>query len=167
METSRFAEDFAGWGFDWIDIPGLIAGATEVFEYPMVDREPVESWTDGPVTLIGDAAHATYPVGSSGASQAILDARLLGAAIRDLDAGQAAALRYEEQVRPMANQVTLANRGNRGPDAIMQMAEDRCAGDFALLDEVLPMEERAAHAAGFKKLAGIGVAETNARRAIL
>ena len=167
VETSRFAEDFAGWGFDWIDIPGLISGATEVFEYPMVDREPVESWTDGRVTLIGDAAHATYPVGSSGASQAILDARLLGAAIRDLGAGQAAALRYEEQVRPMANQVTLANRGNGGPDAIMQMAEDRCAGDFARLDEVLPMEERAAHAAGFKKLAGIGVAETNARGAIL
>ena len=76
VTVDRFAAAFADWNFGWIDVPGLIAEAQEVFEYPMVDREPVECWTDGRVTLIGDAAHATYPVGSSGASQAILDTRI-------------------------------------------------------------------------------------------
>jgi hypothetical protein len=73
----------------------------------------------------------------------------------------AAALAYEARVRPQANRVTLANRGNGGPDAIMQMAEDRCAGDFSTLDEALPLAERAAHAAAFKKLAGLSVEATN------
>ena len=133
----------------------------------MVDREPVESWTDGNVTLIGDAAHATYPVGSSGASQAIVDARILGAEIRTHGPGADAAHAYEARVRPMANKVTLANRGTGGPDAIMQLAEDRCAGDFSRLDAALPMAERAAHAAAFKKIAGLSVEETNRTNGLL
>ncbi len=167
VDAARFADDFADWDFGWINIPELIANANEVFEYPMVDREPVESWTDGAATLIGDAAHATYPVGSSGASQAIIDARLLGAAIKDHGTGHKAAKTYEDQVRPMANAITLANRGNGGPDAIMQMAEDRCAGDFTRLDEVLPMQERRDHADGFKKLARIRVEDTNTQAPII
>ncbi|SMP20503.1 flavin-dependent oxidoreductase [Shimia sagamensis] len=167
VDAARFADDFTNWDFGWINIPELIANANEVFEYPMVDREPVESWTDGAVTLIGDAAHATYPVGSSGASQAIIDARLLGAAIKAHGTGHTAAKTYENQVRPMANAITLANRGNGGPDAIMQMAEDRCAGDFTRLDEVLPMQERRDHADGFKKLARIRVEDTNTQAPII
>ena len=167
VSAERFAADFATWDFGWIDVPALIAGADAVYEYPMVDREPVESWSDGATTLIGDAAHATYPVGSSGASQAILDARVLGAALRDHGVGAAAAQVYEEAIRPMANKVTLANRGKGGPDAIMQMAEDRCDGDFTRLETALPMEERAAHAATFKKLAGLSVEQTNAVGSIL
>ncbi len=167
VESSRFASDFADWDFGWIDVPGLIGSAAEVFEYPMVDREPVESWTDGNVTLIGDAAHATYPVGSSGASQAIVDARILGAEIRTHGPGADAAHAYEARVRPMANKVTLANRGTGGPDAIMQLAEDRCAGDFSRLDAALPTAERAAHAAAFKKIAGLSVEETNRTNGLL
>lgn len=161
VDVSRFDRDFADWDFGWINVPELIASAEAVFEYPMVDREPVEQWSDGAVTLIGDAAHATYPVGSSGASQAILDTRILASEMRTHGPSAAAALAYEARVRPLANRVTLANRGNGGPDAIMQMAEDRCAGDFSTLDEALPLAERAAHAAAFKKLAGLSVEETN------
>ena len=115
-------------------------------------------------TLIGDAAHATYPVGSSGATQAILDARHLGAAILEHSVGMQAAIAYESKIRPLANAVTLANRGNGGPDAIMQMAEDRCLGDFSKLDSVLPIKERAAHAANFKRLAGLSVSATITER---
>ena len=43
----------------------------------MVDRDPLDYWTEGRVTLIGDAAHPMYPIGSNGASQGILDARVL------------------------------------------------------------------------------------------
>jgi len=167
VDISRFAGDFESWDFDWIDIPGLIATALDVFEYPMVDREPVEAWTDGRVTLIGDAAHATYPVGSSGASQAILDACILATEIKARGLGHDAATAFEARVRPTANSVTLANRSGGGPDAIMQMAEDRCAGDFDRLDEALPMAERAAHAARFKEMAGLSVEQTNAAMGIL
>lgn len=167
VDISRFASAFDDWKFSWIDVPGLISTATEVFEYPMVDREPVNRWSDGPVTLIGDAAHATYPVGSSGASQAILDARILASEFKKLASWSAAALSYENRVRPMANKVTLANRGNGGPDAIMQLAEDRCAGDFSRLDEALPMAERAEHAAAFKMLAGLSVEATNSAGRLL
>ena len=162
----RFVAEFKAWKFDWLDVPALIKGAERVYEYPMVDRAPVESWTDGAVTLIGDAAHATYPVGSSGATQAILDARILAAQLRKAGQGRAALLAYEQQVRPLANAVTLANRGS-GPDAIMQLAEDRCGGDFGLLDTLLPMSERQAHAERYKALSGMSVEATNARPAIL
>ncbi|MEM5543679.1 flavin-dependent oxidoreductase [Sulfitobacter sp. AS92] len=167
VETAVFSDEFSDWNFGWIDVPGLIDNATAVFEYPMIDREPVASWTDGATTLIGDAAHATYPVGSSGASQAILDARILGAAIVAKGATRAAALDYENRVRPMANRVTLANRGNGGPDAIMQMAEDRCGGDYSKLDEMLPMSERQHHADTFKKLARTSVKDTNVQASII
>lgn len=167
VDVDRFAGDFSDWDFGWIDVPSLIAAATEVFEYPMVDREPVTSWTDGPVVLIGDAAHATYPVGSSGATQAIVDTRILAAELRRHGLGSAAATAFEARVLPLANRVTLGNRGSDGPDAIMQMAEDRCKGDFTILDSVLPYDQRAAHAASFKKLAGLGVETTNNAPALL
>jgi 2-polyprenyl-6-methoxyphenol hydroxylase-like FAD-dependent oxidoreductase len=167
IDIDLFVDDFTDWAFDWLDVPAMIRGAGMVYEYPMIDREPVDFWTDGCVTLIGDAAHATYPVGSSGASQAILDARILGAAILEYGIGEKAAQNYEAQVRPIANRVTMANRGNGGPDAIMQMAEDRCGGDFSRLDAVLPYAERAAHALAFKKLAGLSVDGINKRPSII
>jgi 5-methylphenazine-1-carboxylate 1-monooxygenase len=78
-----FLHHFEGWVWDWLDVPALLRGATEVFEYPMIDRDPVPTWVDGRVALLGDAAHAMYPTGSNGASQAIVDARVLGACLLD------------------------------------------------------------------------------------
>ena len=75
-----FMHHFADWIWDWLDVPALIASADSVFENPMIDRDPVPTWRDGAVALLGDAAHAMYPTGSNGGSQAIVDARVLGAA---------------------------------------------------------------------------------------
>lgn len=161
VPVSLFRDAFADWRFDWIDAPALIDGAAEVFEFPMVDREPLESWTDGRMTLIGDAAHATYPVGSSGASQAIVDARVLGAKLVECGVGPAAAAAYEAAVRPGANAVIRANRG-AGPDAVLQWVEDRCGGVFDDIEAVIPRAELAAHAAKYKKLAGFSIDELNA-----
>ena len=72
-----FLPIFAGWTFDWLDVPDLLRRSDVIFEYPMVDRDPVDRWTFGRVTLLGDAAHPMYPRGSNGAAQAILDARAL------------------------------------------------------------------------------------------
>jgi 2-polyprenyl-6-methoxyphenol hydroxylase-like FAD-dependent oxidoreductase len=161
-DVSEFLPYFEDWRFDWLDVPALIRGAKEVFEYPMVDRDPIASWTEGRVTLMGDAAHPTYPVGSNGASQAIVDARVIGAKLLEHGVGPDALLAYEEIVRPQTQKIILANRGS-GPDAIMQLVEDRCGGVFERIEDVVPRSELAAHAEKYKKIAGFSIDALNAR----
>ena len=149
-----FLPAFESWQFDWLDVPGMIRGADAVYEYPMVDRDPVARWTEGAVTLMGDAAHPTYPVGSNGASQAIVDARVMGALLAREGTGGPALQAYEAQMRPRTAAVTLANRVS-GPDAILQQVEDLCGGRFDSIDDVISQEDLATHSARYKKLAGI------------
>lgn len=165
-DKADFLPAFEGWTFDWVDCPGLIRASGPVYEYPMVDREPLAQWTHGSVTLMGDAAHATYPVGSNGASLAIIDARKLGAAFRDHGVTRAALLAYEAEMRPRAEAVLRANRG-KGPDAVMQMVEDRCGGVFNDIETVIPRAELAAHAEHYKRLSGFSVEVLNAQPPIL
>lgn len=166
-KVSDFLPKFLDWTFDWIDVPALVRGAERIYEYPMVDRDPIDRWTDDRVTLMGDAAHPTYPVGSSGASQAIIDARVLGAKLIQHGIGSQALVAYEDELRPLANNVTLANRGSGGPDAIMQMVEDRCGGMFDNIDDVIPKQDLADHAAKFKKIAGFSIDALNQRPDII
>ncbi|QBF34189.1 flavin-dependent oxidoreductase [Thalassococcus sp. S3] len=161
-DLADFAPDFADWRFDWLDVPALIAGAQAVYEYPMVDRDPLEQWTHGPVTLMGDAAHPTYPVGSNGASQAIMDARMIGAKILHHGVGAAALEAYEAEMRPLTTGVINANRG-AGPDAILQKVEDLCGGRFERIDDVISQEALADHAARYKAVAGFSIEALNAR----
>ena len=104
----------------------------------------------------------TYPVGSNGASQAIVDARIIGAKLLALGVGPAALQAFEDDVRPQTRKVTLANRGS-GPDAIMQMVEDRSVGSFERIEDVMPKAELADHAATYKALAGFSIQALNAR----
>ncbi|MDP5334478.1 MAG: flavin-dependent oxidoreductase [Paracoccaceae bacterium] len=166
-DPADFLPAFEDWDFGWIDCPGMIRAATgPIYEYPMVDREPMARWTDGRVTLMGDAAHATYPVGSNGASQAIIDARKLGAALRDHGVTPAALEAYEAEMRPRAEGILRANRG-AGPDAVMQMVEDRCGGTFDDIEDVIPRADLAAHAEKYKRLSGFSIEVLNAQPAIL
>ena len=66
-----------------VDVPELIRSTPVVWEYPVCDRDPIKRWSHGRVTLLGDAAHAMYPVGSNGASQAVLDAMRLADELAD------------------------------------------------------------------------------------
>ena len=81
VELEAFAHHFADWNHEWLDVPAMLRGAKEIYEYPMIDRDPLPTWVDGNAALLGDAAHVMYPTGSNGASQAIVDARVLGAAM--------------------------------------------------------------------------------------
>jgi len=162
-----FAPLYADWKFDWIDIPALIDATDRVYEYPMVDREPLDSWLDGNVVLIGDAAHATYPVGSNGAVLAIIDARKLGQAFREYGVNREALSQFEAGQRPLANKVVTANRARTGPDAVMQMVEDRCGGNFDRLEQVISHDELAAHAEKYKQLSGMSVEQLNQTSSIL
>ncbi|MGR3501668.1 flavin-dependent oxidoreductase [Pseudaestuariivita sp.] len=166
VAVAEIAPKFADWQFDWIDVPGLISRAEHAYEYPMVDRDPLPGWTQGPVTLMGDAAHPTYPVGSNGASQAILDARHLGRALREHGVTPEALDAYEAAVRPTANAVIAANRGE-GPDAILQRVEDLSGGVFDRIDDVIPRADLAAHATQYKALAGLDIDTVNAQPGLL
>lgn len=156
-----FFPDFRGWRFDWLDVPALIRGASAIYEYPMVDRDPLPRWTNGPVTLLGDAGHPMYPIGSNGASQAILDASFLVQALAE--AGQTvegALLAYEAERRPKTGEIVLTNRQN-GPEQIMQLVEDRAPDGFEDLDAVVGRDELAAIAARYKQVAGFDLASVH------
>lgn len=161
-----FLPQFDSWRFDWLDIPGLIQSADRCFEYPMVDRDPLPRWTHGPVTLLGDAAHPMYPIGSNGASQAILDARVLARAIRSHGATEAALQEYEAERRPATSAIVLANRQN-GPDQVMEVVEQRAPNGFARIEDVLPPAELETISAGYKRLAGFDKDGLNTRPSIL
>ena len=159
-DPADFAPRFADWRFDWLDVPDLIARADAVFEYPMVDRDPLPSWTRGRVTLLGDAAHPMYPVGSNGASQAILDARALADALAAVRAGGAtvdqALAAYEAERRPRTAAIVLANR-RHGPERVMDLAEARAPDGFAAVTDVFAPGELEAIAAQYKQVAGFQV----------
>ncbi len=157
-----FAPRFASWKFPWLDVPALIASTSAIYEYPLVDRDPAACWTFGRVTLAGDAAHPMYPIGSNGASQAILDAECLAAEIARLGETGAALEAYEAQRRPPTSAIVLANRGN-GPEQVMQMAEERAPDGFARIEDVIAREELEAVSARYKQVAGFAKDAVNRR----
>ena len=152
-DLADFLPAFADWQFDWLDIPDLIQRAEAIYEYPMVDRDPLDRWSFGHVTLLGDAAHPMYPVGSNGASQAILDARALADALANSADIPAALEAYEAQRRPATARITLSNR-QQGPERVMQIVAERAPQGFDDLDAVISRTELEAIAAEYKQLAG-------------
>jgi len=162
----EFLPAFNEWRFDWLDVPALIRAAPACFEYPMVDRDPLAAWTDGRVTLLGDAAHPMYPIGSNGASQAILDARVLAREIKAQGPCPQALVAYEAERRPATARIVLANRGN-GPEQVMQLVEERAPAGFARIDDVLSPAELDEAAAGYKRLAGFDRETLNTRSPIV
>ena len=162
-DLSDFLPQFEEWKFPWLDVPALIASAPGTFLFPMVDRDPVERWSFGRVTLLGDAAHPMYPIGSNGASQAILDARTLAGCLRSYpnDVEQALA-RYDEVRRPATSAIVLANRG-LGPELPMQLVEERAPNGFASLSDVITPEEILDVTDGYRKMAGFSLQQLQDR----
>ena len=148
-----FLPAFEDWDFGWLKVPDIIRGAEEVFEYPMVDRDPVDAWSFGRVTLLGDAAHPMYPIGSNGASQAILDARRLAWHLATEPGVEAGLSAYDAERRPATAKIVLANRLN-GPEQAMEMVHERAPNGFDDLSAIISREELAATADHYKALAG-------------
>ncbi|HEY1230812.1 MAG TPA: flavin-dependent oxidoreductase [Ramlibacter sp.] len=161
VDVGDFIHHFEGWDFGWLDVPAMLRGATEIFEYPMIDRDPVPTWVDGRVALLGDAAHVMYPVGSNGASQAIVDARVLGAALVERGVQPAALRAYDEKLCADVSALVLRNRG-AGPFGILGLVDDRCGGVFDNIDDVIPAAEREAYMARYKAAAGFAIDALNA-----
>jgi 2-polyprenyl-6-methoxyphenol hydroxylase-like FAD-dependent oxidoreductase len=160
VEIADFIHQFADWTWDWLDVPALIRGADAAFENPMIDRDPVPTWQDGPVALMGDAAHAMYPTGSNGASQAIVDARVLGACLVEHGVSADALAAYDAKLCAPMSQLILRNRG-AGPFGLLNLVDERCGGAFDNIDDVIPPEERAVFMAGYKSAAGLAIEQLN------
>ena len=160
VDTDVFLPAFEDWQFDWLDIPALVRGAPAVWEFPMVDRDPVDRWVDGRVCLMGDAAHVMYPVGSNGASQAIVDARVMGAMFLDHGVNAEALRAFESTLIEPMSSLVLRNRGN-GPVGILGVVDERCGGVFDDIDDVIPRAEIEAFMANYKSAAGFAIDELN------
>jgi 2-polyprenyl-6-methoxyphenol hydroxylase-like FAD-dependent oxidoreductase len=160
VAVDEFAHHFDGWVWDWLDVPALLRNADCIFENPMIDRDPIPTWQDGPVVLMGDAAHPMYPTGSNGGSQAIVDARVLGAALVEHGVTPVALAAFDQKLCGPIGQVVLRNRG-AGPFGLLNMVDERCGGTFENIDDVIPEKERAEFMAGYKAAAGFAIEALN------
>jgi 2-polyprenyl-6-methoxyphenol hydroxylase-like FAD-dependent oxidoreductase len=127
----------------------------------MIDRDPIPTWLDGAAVLLGDAAHVMYPTGSNGASQAIMDSRVLGAAMLKHGVNPSALQAYNEDLCAEISQLVLRNRGS-GPFELLKLLDDRCAGVFENIDDVIPRSEREEFMQGYKTAAGFAADKLNA-----
>ncbi len=148
----------------YVDAKALIEATPEFWEYPMCDRDPLPRWSHGRVTLLGDAAHPMYPVGSNGASQAILDARCLADLLKSADHPMQALWAYEQERLPPTAQIVRMNRGG-GPEGVIDAVEQRAPDGFQNIDEVLSFEERKAIVRGYAGVAGFAQAQVNKGKA--
>jgi 2-polyprenyl-6-methoxyphenol hydroxylase-like FAD-dependent oxidoreductase len=152
-DRDEFLPPFAEWRWPGVDVPELVEASSEVYEFPMVDRDPLPRWTFGRTTLLGDAAHPMYPIGSNGATQGVIDARVFTYHLATAPSIEEALSRYEEERRAATSRIVLMNRAN-GPDQVMELAEQRAPNTEDDLDAAVPYEERKAIADGYKKIAG-------------
>jgi 5-methylphenazine-1-carboxylate 1-monooxygenase len=160
VELDSFIHHFEGWNYDWLDVPAMLRGADAVYEYPMIDRDPVRTWVDGNVALLGDAAHVMYPTGSNGASQAMMDARVLGAAMLEHGVTGRALQAYDARLCAEISAVVLRNRG-AGPFGLLNLLDERCGGVFDDIDAVIPAAERDAFMSRYKAAAGFAMETLN------
>ena len=136
----------------FLDVESLVRATPEFWEYPMCDRDPLPWWTRGRVTLLGDAAHPMYPVGSNGASQAIIDARCLADLLAERSAAEALAA-YEAERLPKTAEIVRTNRKG-GPERVVDVVSERAPDGFTRLEDVIARDELAAIAGGYARMAG-------------
>jgi 2-polyprenyl-6-methoxyphenol hydroxylase-like FAD-dependent oxidoreductase len=135
-----------------VDVLALTSGTPVFYEYPLCDRDPLPRWTQGRVTLLGDAAHPMYPTGSNGATQAIIDARCLADRLAELgpEAGLTA---YDEERRPATTAIVRANRAG-GPEGVIDAADALAPDGFDDIETVFPHAERERIVRGYAKASG-------------
>jgi 5-methylphenazine-1-carboxylate 1-monooxygenase len=162
ISKERVLTAFSKWRFPWLDVPDLINRTPEILEFPLVDRDPVRAWTFGRVTLLGDAAHPMQPIGSQAGTQAVVDARVLTAALIAVSDPIEALRHYDSERRPIMNDIVLRNR-HFGPEAALQLVEERAPNGFGRIDDVVSQQDLKAIAASFSSAAGLDIETVNNR----
>lgn len=162
-----FYEPYKNWHFDWLDVPTLLEKTHPILVFPMVDRDPLKTWTFGRATLLGDAAHPMYPRGSNGAGQAILDARFLAGCIKRMGVGPEALQVYDKERVAATSKVVLMNRKNP-PDTILREVHERSGGKkFDHINDVISTEELTSISNNYKQVAGFDIEQLKARPAFV
>jgi 2-polyprenyl-6-methoxyphenol hydroxylase-like FAD-dependent oxidoreductase len=157
---------FSDWKFEWLDIPALVEATQDVFQFPDVDRDPLLQWSFGRVTMVGDAAHPMLPVGAQAGSQAIVDGRVLAAALARVADPVEALQSYQRERMDAMNGMILRNR-RLGPETVMQLAEERAPHGFSDISAVLTADELKEASISFKRAAGFDVETVNTRPSYL
>ncbi|MBX6768783.1 MAG: FAD-dependent monooxygenase, partial [Actinomadura rubrobrunea] len=135
-----FLPHFADWRFDWLDVPALLSSTERILEHKMIDWDPLPAWTHGRVTLLGDAAHPMYPIGSNGGSQAVLDARVLAYELAHADDPADGLAAYDKARREPVNAIVLACR-HMPADRVLHTVSERAPDGFERIEDVLSAEE--------------------------
>ena len=151
-KLADFLPRYAGWDFGWLNVPEVIRNAHAIFEFPMVDRDPLPRWSHGRITLLGDAAHPMYPIGSNGASQSIIDGEALAQELSRGSDPEQALRRYDERRRPPMARIVESNR-RKGIDVMLDIVEERAPQGFSDVHAVLPADELERIVGDYKKLA--------------
>jgi 2-polyprenyl-6-methoxyphenol hydroxylase-like FAD-dependent oxidoreductase len=165
-DKAAILKKYAKWKFAWLDIPKLVEETQDVFAFPDVDRDPLPQWSFGRVTMVGDAAHPMLPVGAQAGSQAIVDGRVLAAALVRFDVPEEALRHYERERMDAMNGMILRNR-RLGPETVMQWAEERAPDGFSDISTVLSADELTEASISFKRAAGFDVETVNTRPSYL
>ncbi len=157
-DLADFFPLYESWRFDWLDVAQMIRDADQILEYPMVDKDPIDSWTFGRVTLAGDAAHPMYPRGSNGAAQAVIDARTLADFLRSHADPRDALKAYEAARVAAAARVVRTNREH--PPDFINIKVEELVGDrpFDDLDKYISQDELRALSENYKRIAGFALA---------
>jgi 2-polyprenyl-6-methoxyphenol hydroxylase-like FAD-dependent oxidoreductase len=124
-----------------VDVARLVAATEEIFEYPLCDRDPLDRWSHGRVTMLGDAAHPMFPMGSNGATQAIIDGDVLATHLGAPGGEVVEALgRYEQERAPATARLVALNRAG-GPERVIDLVESMAPDGFAHIDDVIAADE--------------------------
>lgn len=150
--TLDYITPFEEFRMSDMNLAEIMRSTSGVTEFPMVDRDPLPSWTAGRVTLLGDAAHPMYPIGANGASQAILDGRALADCLAH-ERGPEGLIAYEEMRRPATTQVVLSNRRG-GPEQVLDIADARVRGPDDRIEDLITPDELEQVAATYRSTAG-------------
>jgi 2-polyprenyl-6-methoxyphenol hydroxylase-like FAD-dependent oxidoreductase len=161
-DVNEFLPIYQDYRFDWLDVAALIRNADQILEYPMVDKDPIDTWTYGRVTLAGDAAHPMYPRGSNGAAQAAIDARTLADLLAKNPDPRAALREYEAARAGPAAKVVRTNRDH--PPDFINIKVEELVGDrpFDSLDKYITQDELRALSDRYKHIAGFALADVAA-----
>lgn len=164
IEKSFLESEYYNWEFEWLDVLNLIRSSPKIYEFPMSDRNPLKKWSFGRFTLLGDAAHPMYPIGSNGASQAILDAAFLTKSLNEFSDPTQALINYEIERLPQTEKIVIQNR-MKGPDAILDIMENRFPKGFN--SDEIPHDEIQKIMSHYKEIAGFDINSLNMKEASL
>jgi 5-methylphenazine-1-carboxylate 1-monooxygenase len=161
-KLNDFLPIYADYRFDWLDVAEMIRTADQILEYPMVDKDPIDRWTFGRVTLAGDAAHPMYPRGSNGAAQGAIDARVLTECLLKNSEPRAALAAYEAARAPTTAKVVRTNREH--PPDFINIKVEELVGDkpFERLDDYITQDELRALSENYKRVAGFSLSDVKA-----